>query len=93
MSEFYSIIQSPYITEKATMAGQNRQYTFRVSGDANKIEIKKAVEKIYKVKVTRVNVLNKKGKLKRLRWGQEGKTASWKKAVVTLREGQEIKFV
>ena len=93
MKYFNSIVQSPYLTEKATMAGKNRQYSFRVARAANKIEIRKAIETIYKVKVDKVNVANRKGKMKRLRWGQEGKTASWKKAVVTLKEGQEIKFV
>jgi len=58
----------------------------------NKIEIKNAVEKIYNVKVEKVNIMNVKGKTKRIRWNQEGKTPTWKKAIVTLKRGYEIKI-
>lgn len=89
----HSIIQAPYITEKATSLAGNRQYMFVVAKSANKIEIRKAVETLYKVRVKKVNVLTQKGKMKRLRWGQEGRTPAWRKAIVTLQEGQEIKFI
>ncbi len=89
----YKVIKSPLLTEKATQLGKYNQYVFWVDKRANKIEIKKAIESIYKVKVDKVNTINMKGKTKRIRWGQEGKTPSWKKAVVTLKEGYHIKLV
>ena len=69
-----------------------RKYIFWVDSRANKIEIKRAVEKIYNVKVEGVTSMMVKGRTKRVRWNQPGKTASWKKAVVTLKEGNEIKL-
>ena len=88
----YTIIKSPLITEKSTFLGKNNQYVFWVDNKANKVEIKTAVEKIYKVKVKDVHTIIVKGKTKRIRWGQEGKTPVWKKAVVTLQKGHEIKL-
>lgn len=92
MNSIYSIIKAPLVTEKSTRIAQNRQYMFWVDKIANKIEIKQAVEKIYNVKVDRVASLLVKGKLKRMRANQEGKTATWKKAIVTLKPGSEIKI-
>lgn len=92
MRSVYSIIKSALITEKASILMPYRKYIFWVDKRANKIEIKRAVEKIYNVKVERVNSSMVKGKTKRVRWNQPGKTASWKKAVVTLKEGNEIKL-
>ncbi len=69
-----------------------RQYVFAVAKDANRIEIKNAVEKIHNVKVEKVATMITKGKLKRIRWNQPGRTTDWKKAIVTLKEGQEIKI-
>lgn len=91
VKSIYTIIKSLLITEKSTFLGKNNQYVFWVDNKANKVEIKTAVEKIYKVKVREIQTMTVKGKTKRLRWGQEGKTPAWKKAVVTLQEGQEIK--
>jgi len=88
----YSIIKSPLVTEKTARDSVFRKYAFRVDRDANKIEIKRAIEKIYKVKVAKTSALMIKGKMKRLRSNQAGKTVSWKKAIVTLREGFEIKI-
>ena len=88
----YSVIKSPLITEKGTDLSSERKYIFWVERSANKIEIKKAVEKIYSVKVEDVNSMMVKGKTKRVRWNQPGKTTSWKKAIVTLKKGSEIKF-
>ena len=68
---------------------QENKYCFRVAKDANKIEIKNAIEEIFKVTVINVNTVNVHGKMKRMGRTQ-GKTASWKKAVVTLREGDSI---
>jgi large subunit ribosomal protein L23 len=89
MESYFDIIKNLLRTEKGTQQEPFGKYLFEVSGRANKIQIKKAVEDIYKVKVRSVNSVNVKGKLRRVR--QElGKTAAWKKAVVTLEEGQKI---
>jgi len=88
----YSIIKSPLVTEKSTKDSVYRKYAFWVDKGANKIEIKKAVEKVYNVKVEKVSSMIVKGKMKRLRQNQPGRTVSWKKAVITLKEGSEIKL-
>lgn len=85
----YDIIQSMVRTEKGTFLEPDRKYLFHVARFANKIEIKKAVEEIYKVKVQDVNTSMVRGKLKRVRQ-EQGSTTPWKKAVVTLQEGQKI---
>lgn len=85
----YSIIRAPILTEKATMMSQFRQFTFKTSADANKIEIKEAIEKIFKVKVESVNTLNRPAKEKRFR-GRLGMRQGYKKAIVTLVEGHSI---
>jgi large subunit ribosomal protein L23 len=92
IKSIYAVIKSPLTTEKTTRNSVYRQYSFWVDKGANKIEIKRAVEKIYNVKVAKVTSLVVKGKTKRMRMNQEGKTASWKKAVVRLKEGSEIKL-
>ncbi|MCK4519981.1 MAG: 50S ribosomal protein L23 [Candidatus Omnitrophica bacterium] len=92
VKSIYSIIKSPLVTEKTAQNSVYRKYTFRVDKQANKVEIKRAIEKIYKVKVVRTSVMIVKGKTKRLRSNQAGKTVSWKKAIVTLKEGSEIKI-
>lgn len=89
----YTIIKSLVLTEKNSSHLGNLQYVFMVDKTANKIEIRNAVEKVYKVKVKDVQTMTVKGKTKRLRWGQEGKTASWKKAIVRLQPGHEIKTI
>lgn len=79
------IILAPVITEESMMGTADKKYTFKVAKDATKVDIKKAVEKLFSVKVAKVNTLNVKGHLRR--YGRyEGYTASWKKAVVTLTE-------
>ena len=85
----YDIIRSPVITEKATMASEHNQVTFRVPLDATKREIKAAVETLFKVKVTAVNTIRTLGKTKRFR-GRLGKRSDAKKAMVTLAEGSKI---
>ena len=77
------------ITEKATRGSEFNQVTFRVRLDATKPEIKVAVEKLFKVKVTGVNTVRQNGKIKRFR-GMVGKRDDFKKAIVTLAEGQTI---
>lgn len=85
----YDIIKTLVRTEKSAWLEPERKYCFKVARNANKIEIKKAVEEIYKVKVEGVNTSLVRGKLKRVRQ-EQGRTTSWKKAVVTLQEGHKI---
>jgi large subunit ribosomal protein L23 len=85
----YDLILAPVITEKSTMASEHNQVTFRVPLSASKPEIKAAVEGLFNVKVTAVNTLISKGKTKRFR-GIEGRRSDFKKAVVTLAEGNKI---
>ena len=92
MTSIYSVIKSSLITEKTTRLAPERKYFFRVNKRSNKIEIKRSVEKIYRVKVENVATITIKGKTKRLRWNQPGKTSSWKKAIVTLKKGYDIKI-
>ena len=86
------IILAPVITEKSTMALSEKKYTFRVANGANKIEIAKAVEEIFGVKVDKVNTVSMKGKKRRM--GRfEGYTSDWKKAIVTLKkDSKTIEF-
>ena len=83
------VIIRPVITEHSYDAMENNVYTFEVAKDANKVEIAKAVEEIFDVKVVKVNTLNVKPKPKRVRY-QRGYTRTWKKAMVTLADGDEI---
>ena len=76
-------------TEKGSTIQPFNKYLFKVSTDANKIEIKRSIEDIYKVKVESVNTMVIRGKLRRVRYAV-GKTSDWKKAVVTLKEGDKI---
>lgn len=85
----YDIIQTLLRTEKGSALEPDRKYLFQVAPQANKIEIKKAIEDIYKVKVAAVNTVNVIGKRKRVRQAL-GKTSDWKKAIVTLKEGFKI---
>ncbi len=85
----YDTILAPVITEKATLHSEQNKVVFRVADDASKDEIAAAVEELFKVKVTKVNTVVTKGKVKRFR-GRPGKRADVKKAIVTLAEGQSI---
>ena len=85
----YEIIRAPHITEKATLGSQYSQVTFKVPMDATKPNIKSAVETLFGVKVKAVNTLIQKGKNKRFR-NVVGRRSDFKKAVVTLEEGQMI---
>ena len=85
----YDVIVSPVVTEKSTLASESNQVVFNVSRKATKPEIKAAVEALFSVKVTGVNTLLRKGKMKRFR-GTIGRQSDVKKAVVTLAEGQSI---
>lgn len=85
----YELVRSPVVTEKSTLITENNQVTFRVANDATKPEIKAAIEKLFDVKVEKVNTLITKGKTKRFR-GIKGRRSDEKKAIVTLAEGQQI---
>lgn len=85
----YTVIQKPHITEKATLGSENGQVTFQVAKDATKPQIKEAVEVLFGVKVKGVNTLVQKGKNKRFR-GIMGRRSDFKKAVITLEEGEMI---
>jgi large subunit ribosomal protein L23 len=93
MKSLYDVLLSPLLTEKGTaMKEQDNKVIFRVARDANKIEIKKAVEEIFKVKVDRVSTMNCRGKMKRL-GRYEGRRPDWKKAIVTLKKGEKLDFI
>jgi large subunit ribosomal protein L23 len=92
MKEAQKIIRRPLITEKSTQQKEeNHQYVFEVHRNANKIEIQSAVERLFKVKVLQVRTSNISGKVKRL-GRRYGKRPDWKKAIVTLKEGDRIDF-
>lgn len=91
MKTSYDIINTIIHTEKGAAAEEDRKYYFAVDFNANKFEIKKAVEELYKVKVDRVHTVIMPAKLKRVRL-QLGYTTQWKKAIVTLKEGQKIEI-
>ena len=92
MEQYYQIIHHPIISEKSTdLKGINNQLVFKVAMDANKVEIKKAIEAIFGVKVLSVRTMRVMGKRKRL--GRfMGKRPDWKKAIVKLKEGDSIDF-
>ena len=86
------IIIAPLITEKSMSGIADKKYAFKVAKDANKYQIKDAVEKLFKVKVEKVNTINMRGKARRM-GRYEGTTSSWKKAVVTLKaDSKPIEF-
>lgn len=86
MKTAYDIIRRPIITEQSMAETGDKKYTFEVARDANKIEIAKAVEEIFGVKVKKVNTLNMQGKVKRTGRYPEGRRPAWKKAMVSLTE-------
>jgi large subunit ribosomal protein L23 len=95
MTSPYEIIERPVITERATILGESKdkpQYVFKVRRDANKIQIARAIEHIYKVKVASVNTILVKGKRKR-QGRSEGSRANWKKAFVVLEPGQTLEVI
>ena len=90
MRDPFTIIERPLLTEKSMDLSHHGKYTFRVAKDANKVEIRDAVHRIFKVDVVKVNTLNIKGKKRRVGRFKEGRTSDWKKAIVTLKDGQTI---
>lgn len=92
MKAAQDIIIAPVITEKSMAGIADKKYTFKVAKDANKLEIADAVEELFKVKVAKVNTVSMRGKVRRM-GRYEGKTASWKKAIVTLKkDSKTIEF-
>ena len=87
----FEVIKTVRLTEKGTRQGEKfNQYTVVADRRANKTEIRKAVQELFKVKVTKVNTLNVRGKSRRQRTTQAGKAPNWKKAIVTLKAGDKI---
>ena len=82
----YDIVIRPIITERAMAGAADKKYVFEVAKDAGKVEIKKAVEEIFDVKVAKVNTMNVPGKAKRMGAARPGRTKDWKKAIVQLTE-------
>jgi large subunit ribosomal protein L23 len=87
----YEVLRRPVITEKSTMLSDIGQYVFEVAEDANKIEVRRAVEEIFKVRVRAVNIVHMRGKMRRMGRTQ-GRTSDWKKAVVSLEPGFRIEL-
>ncbi len=87
----HEIIIRPIVSERSYAQMEQNKYTFEVHRDANKYQIKDAIEELFNVKVTSVNTLNVKPKTKRVRM-VAGKTRSWKKAIVTVAEGDSIEI-
>lgn len=91
MKDFTDVIIAPVVTEKSMTLKNNNVYTFKVASSANKIQIKDAIEKAFDVKVKSVNTLNTKVKDKRV-GRYTGKTKTYKKAIVTLKDGYSIEL-
>jgi len=94
MRDIYAVIDTILLSEKATLLQEeNNEYLFKVSRRANKLEIKRAVEQLFGVKVTEVRTCNYNGKKRRERRADAGRTAQWKKAFVRLKDGDGIDLV
>jgi len=89
--ELWEVLRKPIVTEKSTMLQEQNKYVFAVATDANKAQIKQAVEKAFDVTVKSVNVMSVHGKMRRI-GRHAGHQSDWKKAVVTLLPGQKIEF-
>ena len=85
----YDKILSPVVTEKSTNLSELNKITFKVPEGANKKNLKKNIEKIFKVNVTRINIINKQNRIK-ITWGKKVKVSGYKKAIITLKKGQSI---
>lgn len=91
MKEAYAVIKRLLLTEKgARLAEKENKYLFEVDRNANKLDIKRAVEQVFKVHVQQVNSMHRRGKKKRERTANFGMTAAWKRAVVTVQGGEKI---
>ena len=85
----YDKIVSPMVTEKSTNQSEQNKIVFKVAAGANKINLKKNIEKIFKVNVTKINIINKQNRTKITR-GKKVKVSGFKKAIITLKKGQSI---
>ncbi len=85
----YDKILSPLVTEKSTNLSEQNKITFKVPNKANKINLKKNIEKIFKVNVTKINIINKQSR-KKITRGKKVRVQGYKKAIVTLKKGQSI---
>jgi large subunit ribosomal protein L23 len=85
----YDKILSPMVTEKSTNLSEHNKIVFKVPSKANKVNLKKNIEKIFKVNVTKINIINKKNRIKVTR-GKKIKVQGYKKAIITLKKGQNI---
>ena len=85
----YDKILSPVVTEKSTNLSEHNKIVFKVPSSANKISLKKNIEKIFKVNVTKINIINKQNRTKLTR-GKKVKVSGYKKAIITLKKGQSI---
>ena len=93
MKDAYAVVRTVRVTEKGTTQMEKlNQYQLVVDKRANKLDIKRAVEQLFKVKVLRVNTMHVRGKARRERTVQFGRTPNWKKAVVTIKEGDKIEL-
>lgn len=89
----YQVLLAPHVSEKTAIAAEMQgRHTFRVVNNATKLEVRKAVEKLFEVNVKSVQIINVNGKTKRF-GASEGKRSDWKKAIVRLAEGQDIDFM
>lgn len=86
-----NVLIKPIITEKSIKQTKENKYTFSVNKNSNKLEVKKAIVDAYKVDVLSVNIFNIKGKSKNFRGKPVGKTRNWKKAIISIKKGQNIK--
>ena len=87
--KLYTVIRAPHVSEKAARAQEHNQYVFEVAADADKADVKAAVEALFNVKVAAVNMVNVKAKTKTFRF-RPGSRSGWRKAYVQLHEGQSI---
>ena len=85
----YDKIISPHVTEKSTNLSEQNKIIFKVPTGSNKKNLKKSIEKIFKVNVTKINIINKKSKIKLTR-GKKVKISGYKKAIITIKKGQNI---
>ena len=85
----YDKILSPIVTEKSTNLSEHNKIVFKVPSSANKVNLKKNIEKIFKVNVTKINIINKQNRTKLTR-GRKVKVSGFKKAIITLKKGQSI---
>jgi large subunit ribosomal protein L23 len=89
-AQYYNVVRRPLVTEKTSvLQGLRNQFSFEVADSANKLEVKKAIETLFSVKVVKVNMVSMPAKRRRV-FGRPGHTPAWKKAVVTLKQGDSI---